>query len=87
MEIPHLISYLKEDEITPTQTLCAGGTQEFRSKIATIVICMEEHDNNVIISIDLTSGHFTCSEHDRETTKIQVQNLKKSEALISQDGG
>jgi hypothetical protein len=31
--IPHLFSYLKEEDITPTQTLCPGGTQEFRMKM------------------------------------------------------
>jgi hypothetical protein len=33
MGIPHLFSYLKEEEITLTQTLCTGNTQEFRTKM------------------------------------------------------
>ena len=33
MGIPHPLSYLTEVEITPTQTLYTGNTQEFRSKM------------------------------------------------------
>ena len=33
MGIPHLFSYLKEEEITPAQILCAGSKQEFRTKM------------------------------------------------------
>ena len=113
MEIPHLISYLNEEEITPTQTLCAGGTNEFRSKLqqsltswknmATMSSFRPTSLLNIVpvgdeeqlraqhqdilkkISMLQTMVRLATSEHDRETTKAQVQNLKKSEASISQD--
>jgi hypothetical protein len=33
MGIPHLFSYLKEEDMTPVQTLCGGHTQDFRTKM------------------------------------------------------
>ena len=113
MGIPHLLSYLKEEEITPTQTLCTGNTQEFRSKMqqslatwknqATIssfrpislLNILPQGDEKQLraqhqdilkkISMLQTMVRMAASEHDREATRNQVQALKASEALISQE--
>jgi hypothetical protein len=113
MGIPHLFTYLKEEDITPVQTLCAGHTQEFRTKMqqslttwkrqltmssfrpTSLLNILSQGDEKHLraqhrdilknISMLQTMIRMTTSEHDRETTRRQVQVLKPSEALIMED--
>ncbi len=57
MGIPHLFSCLKEEDITPVQTLCAGNTQEFRTKMQQLLVTWKT-SQRIIFPTNLNPEHF-----------------------------
>jgi hypothetical protein len=80
MEIPHLISYLNEEEITPIQTLCAGGTMEFRSKLQQSLTSWK--NMTTMTSFRPTSLLNILPVGDEEQLRIQHQEVLKKISML-----
>ena len=75
MGIPNLLSYLKEEEMTPTQTLCTGSTQEFRAKMQ-IVGSVTWKNLAKMSSFRPTSLLNLLPQGDQEQLRAQHQDVR-----------
>ena len=80
MGIPHLLSYLKEEEITPTQTLCTGNTQEFRSKMQQSLATWK--NQATISSFRPISLLNILPQGDEEQLRAQHQDILKKISML-----
>ena len=80
MGILHLLSYLKEEEITPTQTFCTGNTQEFRSKMQQSLSTWK--NQATISSFRPTSLLIILPQRDEEQLRAQHQDILKKISMM-----
>jgi hypothetical protein len=80
MGIPHLFSYLKEEDITPVQTLCAGHTQEFRTKMQQSLATWKSQA--AMSSFRPTSLLNILPQGDEEQLRAQHRDILKNISML-----
>jgi hypothetical protein len=80
MGIPHLFSYLKEEDITPVQTLCAGHTQEFRTEMQQSLATWKSQAE--ISSFRPTSLLNILPQGHEEQLRAQHQDILKNISML-----